>query len=292
MFFDRNHPIGGHIPPGMSPTNEYPEDFEDEYEPEPGDHWGLPNAASTLTRQEAIEHNDEALRRINEQLDERPSSGAALEWAAEPSAEPGKKKASRGRLLTIASTIAATAVIVLVFWALNRPGPTPPAPPITQAQPSTGPTTTETTVPTETGPIPTGIPATGRAEQVAASFAADYANTEGGKDEWFNRISRWTAPQLTDGYRATDPNRLPVMKFQRISQPLNDESSTILYDATYDTTTLEIRVAYIEDRWQVVAVLQAATTAQQSTDDPQAPVTTPFIPTDITSAPATLPPPA
>lgn len=276
----------------MSPTNEYPEDFEDEYEPEAGAHWGLPTAAPSLTRQEAIERNDEALRRINEQLDEHASSAAALDWAADPSAEPGKKKSSRGRLWAVAATIAATAVIVLVFWALNRPGPTPPAPTSTEAQPSPGATTAATTVPTEAGPIPTGVPATGRADQVAAAFAADYANTDGGKDEWFNRISRWTSPQLTDGYRVTDPNRLPVMKFQSLSPPLNNDSGTVLYDATYDTTTLEIRVAYFDDRWQVLAVLQAATTDQQSTDEPEAPVTTPFIPTDITSAPIALPPPA
>ncbi|SKK36047.1 hypothetical protein [Mycobacteroides abscessus] len=271
----------------MSPTIEYPEDFEDEYEPRPGDSWGLPTAAPAITRQEAIERNDEALRRINEQLDEHASSAAALDWAAEPSVEPGKKKAPRGRLWAIAATIAATALIVLLFWALNRPRPVPPAPTITEANPSTSATTTETVVPTEAGPIPTGVPVTGRADQVATSFAADYANTDGGKDEWFNRISRWTSPQLTDGYRVTDPNRLPVMKFQHLSQPLNNDSGTVLYDATYDSATLEIRVAYREDSWQVVAVLQAAGTATQQTgDDPEAPVTTPFIPTDITTVPA------
>lgn len=277
----------------MSPTTEYPEDF-DEYEPDPGDRWGLP--VPNITRQEAMERNAEALRRIDEQLDERASAAAALDWAAEPSAEPGKKKAPRRRLWAVGATIAATSLIVLLFWALNRPGPVPPAPTITEAQPSTSITTTETTVPTAAGPIPTGVPATGRAEQVAASFAADYANTDGGKDEWFNRISRWTSPQLTDGYRVTDPNRLPVMKFQHLSQPLNDDSQTILYDATYDSATVEIRVAYLEDRWQVIAVLQAAGAAQQSSDTSEAPVTTAFIPTDIPTAPTApstlLPPPA
>lgn len=271
----------------MSPTNDDSEEF-DEYEPESGaDGWGVPQAAPLITRQEAMERNEASQRRIEEQLDERTAAGPALEWAAEAPAESGKKKAPRRRLWAVGATVAATALIVLLFWALNRPSPAPPAPTIAEAQPSASSTTTETTVPTVAGPIPTGVPVTGRAEQVAASFAADYANTDGGKDEWFNRISRWTAPQLTDGYRATDPNRLPVMAFQHLSQPLNDDSSTILYDATYDTTTLEIRVAYIEDRWQVIAVLQAAAAQPDNDNTPEAPATTPFIPTDITTATTT-----
>ena len=190
----------------------------------------------------------------------------------------------------ILAAIAGAAIVAALWWLLNgstTDGPTAtiaPAAPLTQeppapfAQPDF---TTEVLVPTTNTPVPTGQPATGTATDVVAGFAADYANPGAGKDDWLNRVSRWTSPQLTAGYRLTDPNRLPDAKFERLSLPLNNDSATVVFDAYYDTMTLEIRVAFLHDRWQVIAALDT-----QPVDDVSPPAstpreTTPYIPPDI-----------
>ena len=142
-------------------------------------------------------------------------------------------------------------------------------------------------VPTVDAPPPTGQPATGPAAQVAAGFAADYGNPGAGKDDWLARVSRWTSPQLTDGYRMTDPNRLPEAVFQHLSPPLNNDSATIVYDATYDTMTLEIRLAFVEDRWQVISALDTQPQVGDVSPPGSTPSPTPpVIPPDLAPAPA------
>lgn len=202
---------------------------------------------------------------------------------------PKPDKAAAGRKPTprwkLYAGIAAVLIVGALVWnTLTHPPAEAPTEPDTSSPSSS--TTASTTVP-ETAPTPieTGTPATGRADDVAASFAADYAHTEGGKDPWLDRMTRWTTPQLADGYRLTDPNRLPVAHLRRMSPPLNSDSGTILYDAFYDTITLEIRLAYIEDRWLVVAALDATTVPEQVTET-SAPETTPLIPPDL-NTPAT-----
>lgn len=160
-----------------------------------------------------------------------------------------------------------------------------PATPASQETPS--PSTppdipTDVPVPTTNTPVPTGQPATGPAIDVAAGFAADYAHPGAGKDDWLNRISRWTSPQLTDGYRLTDPNRLPDAQFVGLSPPLNNDSGTVIYDAFYDTFTLEIRVAFLDDRWQVIAALDTRPFEDDvSPPGSTPPQTTPYLPPDI-----------
>ena len=96
-----------------------------------------------------------------------------------------------------------------------------------------------------------------------------------------------TSPQLTDGYRMTDPNRLPEAVFQHLSPPLNNDSATIVYDATYDTMTLEIRLAFVEDRWQVIAALGTQPQVGDVSPPGSTPSPTPpFIPPDLAPAPA------
>lgn len=197
--------------------------------------------------------------------------------------------ASRRRWWILAAAVV-VAIAVTVWWLLERApdGPTvtiaPAAPPSQDTPaPSTQPdVTADVPVPTMNTPVPTGQPATGPAADVAAGFAADYANPGAGKDDWLNRVSRWTAPQLLDGYRLTDPNRLPAAQLQRLSPPLDNDSGTVIYDAFYDTLTLEIRVAFIDDRWQVIAALDTHP-FQDDVSPPGStpPQTTPYLPPDV-----------
>jgi hypothetical protein len=200
------------------------------------------------------------------------------------------QRSSRRRVVIIVAAAAAE-VAAIVWWLLHPHGDTSSVA-ITSAAPTTTtpgtlvetPSESEVAVPTVNMPVPAGQPATGPAADVAAGFAADYANTEGGKDAWFERISRWTAPQLTEGYRLTDPHRLPDSVFQRLSPPLNSDSGTVVYDAFYDTVTLEIRVVFIDERWLVLAALALDTAPRKGDSSPArgtpAP-TTPYIPADI-----------
>lgn len=190
----------------------------------------------------------------------------------------------------ILAAVAGAAIAATVWWLLGRTpeGPTvtiaPATPtahetPTPSAQPDI---TADVPVPTTNTPVPTGQPATGPANDVAAGFAADYANPGAGKDDWLDRISRWTSPQLTDGYRLTDPNRLPAAQLQRLSPPLNNDSGTVIYDAFYDTLTLEIRVAFLDDRWQVIAALDTRPFDDDvSPPGSTPPQTTPYLPPDI-----------
>jgi hypothetical protein len=167
-----------------------------------------------------------------------------------------------------------------MWWLLHPHGDTSNVT-ITSAAPATSAldetsSESEVAAPTVNTPVPTGQPTTGPAAGVAARFASDYANTDGGKDAWFARISRWTAPQLTDGYRLTDPHRLPNAVFQRLSPPLNSDSGTVIYDAFYNTMALEIRVAFVEDRWLVVAALD--TTPPQGDSSPPSDTSAPTAP--------------
>lgn len=190
-------------------------------------------------------------------------------------------------LIIVAAAIAAAALL----WWLLRPHHTPPSTTITPATPTTTalaepPTQTEDVVPTSNTPPPTGQPATGPAASVAGSFAADYVNTAGGKDAWFTRISQWTTPQLADGYRLTDPNRLPDAVFEHLSPPLDSDSGTVIYDATYTTMTLEIRVVFVDNRWLVSAALDAGPRHEDSSPPGSTPVpTTPYLPPDIGAPP-------
>ncbi|WP_102144342.1 hypothetical protein [Mycobacterium hubeiense] len=205
--------------------------------------------------------------------------------------EPGPSPTSRRRRwVIVVGALAGAAIAAALWWLLGgrtAAGPTVTITPATPSdpaptQPQPGPElTSEVPVPTIDAPVPTGQPATGPAADVAAGFAADYGNPGTGKDDWLNRVSRWTAPLLADGYRLTDPNRLPSAQFQRLSAPLNNDSATIVYNAFYDTMTLEIRVAFIGDRWQVIAALDTEPLTDLSPPGSSAPVTTPYLPPDI-----------
>lgn len=194
------------------------------------------------------------------------------------------------RRLLILGAVAGLALSGMLWWLIDGRGSDQPPVTITPASssqqtpaPGAQPDiATDIPVPTTNTPVPTGNPATGTATEVARNFAADYANLGGGKDGWFNRISRWTSPQLTAGYRLTDPHRLPDATFQRLGPPLNNDSATVVYDAYYDTMTLEIRLAFLGDRWQVISALDAQPPdGDLSPPGSTPPVTTPYIPPDI-----------
>lgn len=209
-----------------------------------------------------------------------------------PDAEAGARGPARRRLILAVIAIAAVGALL---WSLLTPrhqgarvAITPAAaPPTSTASTSAATVSSDTAVPTADTPVPTVQPATGTAADVAAGFAADYANIDGGKDAWFTRISRWTSPHLTDGYRLTDPHRLPTVAFQRLSPALNNDSGTVIYNAFYDTLTLEVRVAFRDDRWQVVTALDATPRRDSSPPDETSAPTTPTLPADLAPLPGT-----
>lgn len=214
-------------------------------------------------------------------------------WADTHLADPKAPARARRKLVTVAAAAGLLAAGTLGWLLLHRPGPSPVA--ITPAEPSVSTSTDSapeeqtapTTLTTSDVPPPTGQPVTGPAADVAAGFAADYVNVDGGKDDWLNRLSHWTTPQLADGYRATDPNRLPEGHFQRLSAPLNNDSGTVLYNAFFDTMTLEIRCVFTDDHWQVAAALNPQPANRDVSPPGSTPaVTTPYIPPDIGAQPA------
>lgn len=246
--------------------------FDDGYDARPGPRWASWTAEPTRSQ-----------ARPQLELEVVPTL-----WN-DDSVEAATRPRRRRLLLIIAA--AAIAAAVLLWWLL-RPHHTPPATTITPATPTTttalaeSPTQTEEVVPTSNTPPPTGQPATGPAASVAGSFAADYVNIAGGKDAWFSRISQWTTPQLADGYRLTDPSRLPDAVFEHLSPPLDSDSGTVIYDATYTTMTLEIRVVFVDNRWLVSAALDAGPRHEDSSPPGSTPVpTTPYLPPDIGAPP-------
>lgn len=212
-------------------------------------------------------------------------------WAYSDGAE--HRPPTHRRKIGVAVGIVGVVLGALVWWWSDR-SDTASAVIITPAPASAPPSSaqapddsTYAAVPTIDAPPPTGQPATGPADQVAAGFAADYGNPGTGKDDWLARISRWTSPQLSDGYRLTDPNRLPGAVFQHLSPPLNDDSGTIVYNAIYDTMTLEIRLGFVEDRWQVIAALDTQSHVADVSPPGSTPAPTPpFLPPGLTPVPA------
>ncbi|MGV7392036.1 hypothetical protein PJJ85_15915 [Mycobacterium kansasii] len=221
--------------------------------------------------------------------------GGLVELEVIPSMWPEAAAGAARRQLTLAVIAAASIITALLWWLLTPsgqtargaipPSPAPPTPTVSTAEAAAP--SSEAAVPTADTPVPTVQPATGNAADVAAGFAADYANTDGGKDAWFARISRWTSPKLTDSYRLTDPHRLPDNAFQRLSPPLNNDSGTVIYNAFYDTITLEIRVAFRDDHWQVVAALDATPQRDSSPPSSTPAPTTPTLPDNLAPAPGT-----
>ncbi|WP_204903201.1 hypothetical protein, partial [Mycobacterium kansasii] len=59
------------------------------------------------------------------------------------------------------------------------------------------------------------------------------------------------------------------------------------YNAFYDTITLEIRVAFRDDRWQVVAALDATPQRDSSPPSSTPAPTTPTLPDNLAPAPGT-----
>lgn len=214
-------------------------------------------------------------------------------WASPDGSDAGPP-AHRRNIGVVVGIVGVVALAALLWWwfagrsdttsiTVITPAPTS-APPTEDHAPDDLP---EAPVPTVDAPAPTGLPATGTAEQVAAGFAADYGNPGSDKDDWLARISRWTSPQLADGYRMTDPNRLPQAVFQHLSPPLNNDSGTIVYNAIYDTMTLEIRLGFVEDRWQVIAALDTQSQVADVSPPGSTPAPTPpFLPPDLAPVPA------
>lgn len=216
-------------------------------------------------------------------------------WAPDPQAGGRARAAApaaRRRLWMIATAVAAT-IAALIWWLGGRTSSSSTTAVISAAPSTTAeqpPTQVEMTDPTVSGyPVPPAVlqPRFAAAAAAAAGFAADYANPGTGKDDWFARVSHWTTPQLTAGYRMTDPNRLPSAAFQRLSPPLNSDSATVLFDAYYDTMTLEIRVVWLDERWQVAAALDTTTTPPDLSPPDSTPAQTPvYIPPDLGVEPA------
>ena len=197
----------------------------------------------------------------------------------------------RRRLLLLIIAAASIAAVMLLWWLL-RPHPTPPATTVHPATPTTttalaeSPTQTEEVVPTSNTPAPTGQPATGPGAGGAGRFAAADVNPAGGPEAWFAPISPGVTPQLAEGYRLTDPNRLPDAGFEHLSPPLDSDSGTVIYDATYTTMTLEIRVVFVDNRWLVSAALDAGPRHEDSSPPGSTPApTTPYLPPNIGAPP-------
>lgn len=93
-------------------------------------------------------------------------------------------------------------------------------------------------------------------ELVARAFAQDFAN---GAPGWWERVSRWTIPALSDAYRTTNPDRVSTGTLEELVEH-SAGSSVADFVASYDTgLDVGIRVEFVDGEWKVTSCVPMKT---------------------------------
>lgn len=115
--------------------------------------------------------------------------------------------------------------------------------------------------------LPDWTPEAGRV--VVERFAVNFANPDGGHEQWLARLRPDIAPELADQYQLTDIRNVIAATVTSVEGPIGDTPGTAIFHAVYsDGTRIQIELSMAAYGWTVSTVVPV-------TDPASAPVPAP-----------------